>query len=95
METKEIKKDFVNLENGIVLRIDNKYLSVQIGHDNIECEDCDSYLDYTLYSSEFEDIDGGQLDYDSHQINYQKYPEKAIKEILTSFHLNDQRLTTD
>lgn len=85
MTTKELNKINTDLEDGIVIQIDNNFIEIHIGHDNIECEEFDSYLDYTLYNSTYEDIDGGQLDYDSTEINYEENPEFAIEEILNSF----------
>ena len=83
MTTKELKKD-VNLEMGIVVKIGDKFIHVEIGHDNIEMEEFDSYLDYTLYDSNYQDIDGGQIDYSSNEVNYEDNPELAIQTVLDS-----------
>lgn len=48
MTVKDITMENVNLEDGIVAKIGDKYIQVQVGYDNIESEDCDAYLDYTL-----------------------------------------------
>ena len=81
---KKLEKN-LNLEKGIVIKVNNQYLTIQIGHDNIECPDADSYLDYTLYNEAYEDIDGGQIDYNSKEIDYAAEPENAIEEILNDF----------
>ena len=78
MTVKDITMENVNLEDGIVAKIGDKYIQVQVGYDNIESEDCDAYLDYTLYDSDYTDIDGGQID-------YTKNPRLAVQEVLDSF----------
>ena len=90
--TKELTKDTVDLEIGIVVRVGDKFIHVEIGHDNIEMEEFDSYLDYILYDSNYKDIDGGQIDYSSEEINYENNPNLAIQEVLDSF---EQELDTE
>ena len=85
MTVKDITMENVNLEDGIVAKIGDKYIQVQVGYDNIESEDCDAYLDYTLYDSDYTDIDGGQIDYNSEEIDYTKNPRLAVQEVLDSF----------
>lgn len=44
-------------------------------------EGCDSAIDYTLYDGNYEEKDGGQMDYNSEKTNY-KNPEDAIPDII-------------
>ena len=79
MTVKDITMENVNLEDGIVAKIGDKYIQVQVGYDNIESEDCDAY------DSDYTDIDGGQIDYNSEEIDYTKNPRRAVQEVLDSF----------
>lgn len=85
MTVKDVTMENVNLEDGIVAKIGDKYIQIQVGYDNIESEDCDAYLDYTLYTSDFTDIDGGQIDFNSEETDYNKNPRLAVQEVLDSF----------
>ena len=44
-------------------------------------EGCDSAIDYTLYDGNYEEKDGGQMDYSSEKTNYENL-EDAIPDII-------------
>ncbi len=44
-------------------------------------EGCDSAIDYTLYDGNYEEKDGGQMDYNSESTNYDNL-EDAIPDII-------------
>lgn len=88
MTTKNMNKAKICLESGVIIQVEDKFIEIHIGYDNIECEEFDAYLDYTMYDSNFKDLDGGQLDYNSDEIDYENNPELAIEEVFSTLSID-------
>lgn len=56
----------------IIVKIeDESYMFLQFGDGDFITEGNDSYIDYTIYDLCFNEIDGGQMDYNSKEIKYE------------------------
>ena len=86
--TKNRNKAEICLESGVIIHVEDKFIEIHIGYGNIECEEFDAYLDYTMYDSNFKDLDGGQLDYKFNEIDYENNPELAIEEVFSTLSID-------
>ena len=57
----------------IVIYIEAKqnYIHLQFSDSGAATEDCDECIDYTLFNTDKEELDGGQMDYNSDEKQYQ------------------------
>lgn len=67
----------------IILLNNGCYLYLQFSDNDDLCEGCDACIDYTLYDSEKNAIDGGQMDYVSDECEtYEDGVHEAINDVL-------------
>lgn len=64
----------------IVLETGN-FIELHTADTDFYSEGCDSAIDYTLYDQNYQEIDGGQMDYSSQKKNYEK-TEDAIPDVI-------------
>ena len=58
-----------------------EFLEYSFAECDFYTEGCDSAIDYTLYDGNYEEKDGGQMDYNSEKANY-VHLEDAISDII-------------
>ena len=58
-----------------------EFLEYSFAECDFHAEGCDSAIDYTLYDGNYEEKDGGQMDYSSEKTNYENL-EDAIPDII-------------
>lgn len=58
-----------------------EFLECSFAECDFYTEGCDSAIDYTLYDGNYEEKDGGQMDYNSEKTNYDNL-EDAIPDII-------------
>ena len=46
------------------------------------CEGCDWYIQYNVYNSDFEEIDGGQMDYNEYRAQYRDDIRRAAVDVV-------------
>ncbi len=57
----------------VFVPVQNVYLKMWFGDGtNMDtlCEGCDNYIQYNMYNSDFEEIDGGQMDFNDYSSHY-------------------------
>lgn len=58
--------------NEVIVKLeDGKYLHMQFGESEFTHEGCDMYVDFTLYDPDKSEVDGGQMDFNSGECDYE------------------------
>lgn len=75
-----------NIPNGeeltvFVPRMD-QYIKMHFGDGGSPIDGCDNYIDYTLYDSDFEEVDGGQYDFNTYKSHYVGDIRKAACDVV-------------
>ena len=68
--------------NEVVIKLENGcYLAMQFSMNSAVSEGCDACIDYTLYDSDKNEIDGGNMDYNEYKAGY-KHIIDAIPDVI-------------
>lgn len=69
-----------------------EFLEYSFAECDFYTEGCDSAIDYTLYDGNYEEKDGGQMDYNSERTNYDNHEDTIPVIIMFALSINRESI---
>ena len=69
-----------------------EFLEYSFAECDFYTEGCDSAIDYTLYDGNYEEKDGGQMDYNSERTNYDNHKDTIPDIIMFALSINRESI---